>query len=631
VLKSWGNVYEQFLGKVIRLTAGHQAKVETKPEVKKAGGVYYTPQYIVDYIVKNTVGKLVEGKTPEEIAEIKVLDPACGSGSFLIGAYTYLLRYHLDWYLNNEPKKHNEAVFQVRENEWYLTTVEKKRILLNNIFGVDIDPQAVEVTKLSLLLKVLEHESRESIDQQVKLGLEGVLPNLEGKIKCGNSLIGPDFYDTQQQATLFDEAEMRRVNVFDWDDDVKGFGEIMKRGGFDYVIGNPPYRMLQPHNTTSDILDYLKQHFFAADFKIDFFHLFLQKGVSSLVEENGFLGFIVPVTLVNKVYIKSLRYWLTEKCCIDSISVAEGKVFTADVHTCVVVLRTEPDVQKRGNNEILTTVKFNKSFVYQNNQSFYRTKQTDFFRLAGYVWNVLINNENSQLIFRMIENNEPLGKIGKINRGLITGNRKKYFSKVKQSESHVPIIAGADVFRYRSNQPSEFVLFDRPPSAGGCWDKEVHNAPHKIVVRQIGHKPTASLIQQPLAVTGNIFTIRFDNLNQEKFVLGIINSKLIEFFWKIMFTDFKTSFPQVAIFSLSQIPIHTIDFSNPTEKAQHDKLVALVDDMLELQKKYHDARMERDKELYERQIKVVDVQIDRLVYDLYGLTGEEVGIVEKSL
>jgi len=208
--------------------------VETKPEVKKAGGVYYTPQYVVDYIVKNTVGKLVdgEGKTPEEIAGIKILDPACGSGSFLIGAYTYLLRYHLDWYVSNEPKKHKEAVFHVHENEWYLTTAEKKRILLNNIFGVDIDPQAVEVTKLSLLLKVLEHESRESIDQQVKLELEGVLPNLEDNIKCGNSLIGPDFYGTGQQETLFDEAEMRRVNVFDWNDERKGFGKIMKRGGF---------------------------------------------------------------------------------------------------------------------------------------------------------------------------------------------------------------------------------------------------------------------------------------------------------------------------------------------------------------------------------------------------------------
>jgi adenine-specific DNA-methyltransferase len=96
-----GNVYEQFLGKVILLTVGHQAKEETKPEVKKAGGVYYTPQYIVEYIVQNTVGKLVAGKAPEEIAHIKVLDPACGSGSFLIGAYTYLLRYHLDWYVKN--------------------------------------------------------------------------------------------------------------------------------------------------------------------------------------------------------------------------------------------------------------------------------------------------------------------------------------------------------------------------------------------------------------------------------------------------------------------------------------------------------------------------------------------------
>ncbi|MCG7848311.1 MAG: N-6 DNA methylase, partial [ANME-2 cluster archaeon] len=153
-----GNVYEQFLGKVIRLTAGHQAKVETKPDVKKAGGVYYTPQYIVDYIVKNTVGKLVEGKTPEKIAEITILDPACGSGSFLIGAYSYLLQYHLDWYMENKPKKYKKAVFQVRENEWYLTTAEKKRILLNNIYGVDIDSQAVEVTKLSLQLKVLENE-----------------------------------------------------------------------------------------------------------------------------------------------------------------------------------------------------------------------------------------------------------------------------------------------------------------------------------------------------------------------------------------------------------------------------------------------------------------------------------------
>ncbi|MHC1603137.1 MAG: Eco57I restriction-modification methylase domain-containing protein, partial [Candidatus Syntropharchaeales archaeon] len=283
-----GNVYEQFLGKVIRLTAGHQAKVETKPEVKKAGGVYYTPQYIVDYIVKNTVGRLVEGKTPEEIAEIKILDPACGSGSFLIGAYTYLLKYHLDWYTENKPKKHKNAVFQVRKNEWHLTTAEKKRILLNNIYGVDIDPQAVEVTKLSLQLKVLENENRESIEGQVRLGMEGILPNLEDNIKCGNSLIGPDFYDTPQ-TTLFDEEEMRRINVFDWDDAVKGFGAIMARGGFDCVIGNPPYVRQE---LLKERKEYFKAHYQVYQGTADLCAYFIEKGVS-LLRSGGFFSYIV--------------------------------------------------------------------------------------------------------------------------------------------------------------------------------------------------------------------------------------------------------------------------------------------------------------------------------------------------
>ena len=152
-----GQVYEQFLGKVIRLTAGHQAVIEDKPEVKKAGGVYYTPTYIVDYIVKNTVGKILENvTTPKEINKIKILDPACGSGSFLLGAYQYLLDWHLKYYLK-ELETSNKLLQQKQppvcindKGAYLLTTSEKKRILLNNIYGVDIDSQAVEVTKLSL-------------------------------------------------------------------------------------------------------------------------------------------------------------------------------------------------------------------------------------------------------------------------------------------------------------------------------------------------------------------------------------------------------------------------------------------------------------------------------------------------
>jgi len=208
-----GQVYEQFLGKVIRLTPAHHAVVEDKPEVRKAGGVYYTPTYIVDYIVKQTVGKLVEGKKPGPrgaVGKLKILDPACGSGSFLLGAYQYLLDWHRDEYVKDHPKKwatgKNPRLYQSSGGDWRLTTDERKRILLNNIYGVDIDSQAVETTKLSLLLKVLEGEDEQTITQQLASFTQRALPDLANNIKCGNSLIGPDFYDGEQMS-LFNEEK----------------------------------------------------------------------------------------------------------------------------------------------------------------------------------------------------------------------------------------------------------------------------------------------------------------------------------------------------------------------------------------------------------------------------------------
>jgi very-short-patch-repair endonuclease/type I restriction-modification system DNA methylase subunit len=235
-----GNVYEQFLGKVIRLK-GKSAVVEEKPQVKKAGGVYYTPKYIVEYIVENTLGEKLKKMTPKEVAgeaatssapgsrkPLRILDPACGSGSFLIHAYQYLLDWHLQWYTANNPAKYKSAVYQGAltpnpsptgrgagvlnptlappspsgrggpngrgEGTWHLTGAEKKKILVNNIFGVDIDNQAVEVTKLNLMLKVLENENAETLENQYQMFHERALPDLGNNIKCGNSLIGSDFY-----------------------------------------------------------------------------------------------------------------------------------------------------------------------------------------------------------------------------------------------------------------------------------------------------------------------------------------------------------------------------------------------------------------------------------------------------
>ncbi len=253
-----GSVYERFLGKTIRLTKAHQARIEEKPEVRKAGGVYYTPKYIVDYIVQNTVGKLLEGKTPAQAAKLKICDPACGSGSFLIGAYQYLLDWHLRYYtgkLNEKGislrrgDKVPKSLSGVLTPDGQLTTSEKKRILLNNIYGVDIDSQAVEVTKLNLLLKAMEGETQASIRNQLTMFQDRVLPNLDNNIKCGNSLIGPDFYD--ERLELFPELN-KKINAFDWEAEFpdvfrKSAGKDGKWMHVVFAIKNSRYSHLHIH------------------------------------------------------------------------------------------------------------------------------------------------------------------------------------------------------------------------------------------------------------------------------------------------------------------------------------------------------------------------------------------------
>ena len=671
-----GNVYEQFLGKVIRLTAGHQAKVETKPEVKKAGGVYYTPQYIVDYIVKNTVGKLVEGngKTPEEIAAIKILDPACGSGSFLIGAYTYLLRYHLDWYTNNNPKKHKEAVFQVRENEWYLTTAEKKRILLNNIFGVDIDPQAVEVTKLSLLLKVLEHESRESIDQQVKLGLEGALPNLEGNVKCGNSLIGPDFYGTGQQETLFDEEEMRRVNVFDWEDERKGFGGIMNRGGFDVVVGNPPYVRQE---LLTEQKEYFKTHYHVYQGTADLYAYFIEKGVSLLSSE-GLFSIIVANKWMRANYGKTLRQWLKTKRIKEIVDFGDLSVFkSATTYPCIMrISNGEP----RSTFEVtqVKTLEFPDLETYVDEHS-YLVSQKD---LNDNGWS-LVNEVMQALLKKLQAVGVPLGEYvdGRIYYGIKTGLNKAFVIDAgthdrliaedpKSAEVIKPFLVGKDIKRYTHPDVKRYlILFEKgvtnkeAPGYRNKWawleERYPAIARHLKPFEKEGEKrydkgdywwelracnyyaefEKPKIIVPDISLRGN-FTMDKGKFycvnttyiisNADKYLLGILNSNLITFFYKSIASTYRGGYLRFIYQYMVELPIRTIDFANPAEKAQHDKLVALVDNMLELQKKYHEARMEQDKELYERQIKMVDTQIDRLVYELYGLTEEEVKVVENA-
>ena len=240
-----GSIYERFLGKII-VTTAERARVEEKPEVRKAGGVYYTPEYIVRYICEQTVGRLIEGKTPAQIAKMRFADIACGSGSFLLGVSDLLLRAHGLWY-NAHPaealkeniappdkgrKRKKEFIPAVTERAGVLRlTLEKKReILLNNVFGVDLDPQAVEVAQLSLYLKLLEDETTASAHQHYLDFHEALLPSLHHNVVRGNSLIGTDILFSQFE---FSAQEERKLAPMDFQ---STFPAVMKDGGFEVLL-----------------------------------------------------------------------------------------------------------------------------------------------------------------------------------------------------------------------------------------------------------------------------------------------------------------------------------------------------------------------------------------------------------
>ena len=394
-------------------------------------------------------------------------------------------------------------------------------------------------------------------------------------------------------------------NAFEWRFE---FPEVLDNEGnfkgFDVVIGNPPYKMIQPHNTSAQEIAYMKSAYPFADFKIDLFHLFFQKA-TFLLKPGKLLCFIAPSTMLGNVYAEKLRNIIVETNDILKIVVAQKKVFDdADVHTAIYLFQKIDDIRK----DIIVETTIHLEEVINNIDNYKKIKQSDFSNLPGHVWNLLID-ENNFTIIKKISNHNTIDKIATINRGLITGDREKYFSETKKSEKYVPILTGSDVIRYGFIPPKEYVLFERPKTAGGCWDKDVHLAEFKICIRQIGIEPIATFIESPFAVTGNVFTIIHKEKDFLKYCLALINSKLIKYYWKLMFSDFKSSFPQVTIFSLSQLPIPKVHL------IKQQMIVDKVNQVLKIKS------LNEDSSLLEK-------EIDQLVYHLYELTEDEIQIVE---
>jgi type I restriction-modification system DNA methylase subunit len=626
-----GQVYEQFLGKVIRITPARQVKVEAKPEVLKAGGVYYTPTYIVDYIVRNTVGKLLEGKSPKQIAKIRVLDPACGSGSFLIGAYQYLLNWYRDRYMEEGTQKHKNEIVPDAVGNWRLTLSEKKKILTRHIFGVDIDSQAVEVTKLSLLLKVLETET------QLKLFHERALPDLGSNIKCGNSLIGPEFYENQQ-LLLLDDDDRYRINVFDWK---RGFPDAMKNGGFDAVIGNPPYGYM---------IENPEQEYFSAayhhqDYQKDLYLLFLERCNTGLVAKNGFFGMIIPNPWLTNLMQRNIRKFIALNTEIKEIVHFRFPVFPkVTVDTEIVVIQNQtPTAESEATVRIAETLE-----VFKNTNGTLKTirhNQGKWQQLDGGVINIFSSLKEEALAEKCAKLAAPLRtlyhtnvgiKPYQVGKGAPPQNRqivdtRPFDATRKINNSYRQCLRGSDITRYRIAPIEESYL------KYGRWLAEPRpaanfDAPIKIFMRQTGDSLIAALDRSQSLCLNNMHVLvpRADHPDI-KYVLGIINSRLMNWYYHTLNPEMGEAFAEVKKTNVDKLPIIVPDPSSKKQTDMHDRIAQMVGEMLEMAGRAQEARTDQERIVMERQFEATDRRIDKLVYKLYGLTEEEIAIVESSV
>ena len=335
-----GEIYEQFLGEVITVIGG-AVEIVSKPEVRESSGVVPTPRFIADSIVERTLGPAIAEKSPEDLIGFTVADTCCGSGIFLLSAYDFLLAHCLDWYAGNDPQAHaGRGIYDAGAGQWKLTFEEKRRILLAHLRGVDIDPNAVEVAQFSLLLKLVEDESSAALKDFVTSRKCPVLPSLSDTIRCGNSLVSaPEWRDAYGEMS----PEVRtKVNPFSWENE---FPAEMESGGFDIIVGNPPYIRIQnmvafsPEEVGfyhSDGSPYTT----ARQDNYDKYSLFIERSLT-LTKEHGRIGFITPHKFMTIQAGRALRNLLGHRNVLEQIvHFGVKQVFGRETanYTCILIL-----------------------------------------------------------------------------------------------------------------------------------------------------------------------------------------------------------------------------------------------------------------------------------------------------
>jgi type I restriction-modification system DNA methylase subunit len=596
-----GTAYEQYLGHIVA-EGETETHVEEKRTKRKSQGIYYTPAFVTKYIVQQTVGKYLEENGYNPSKPPRVLDMACGSGSFLIQAF--------DVIDNFVAKQRGQA--QKGEVDFY-DRARQLEVLQSCIFGVDKDKQAVEVARLNLLLRGLH--SREK------------LPMLEN-IANGDSL----------------KSETYPFH----------FPKVMQNGGFDVIIGNPPY--VRAENMAREDRDYfMAGNFETAYGRFDIFILFLERAIK-LLKDGGRLGFIVPHPVLNENYAKLTRAFILNSCAIETIiDLSDYKVFqNATVATCIFILRKESIFSVRQENRIEIIKQdtyvdgINKEVGTEKHitQSVFDNTPLNSFRLDfdNFAISTLENIDNQSV---------KMGDLCYVITGAVMHNPKTGESKERLIHSKFrkglkPYVEAKEITRFIPPVNTRFMEYR---------DKEMHRPKfpelfenNKIMVQMVAgdNGLIATYDDQNLytdhslhlcVMKNYLFGVKRSQIKitekeaqfakpyNPKFLLAFINSSLGNFYFRRKLEGGLNIYPE----TVRQLPVYRIDFDNPTEKSAHDEIVKLVEKMLALQKERQTVRPEDNLDNarnLDRQIKEVDSEIDKRVFKLYGLSDEEIKTLE---
>lgn len=628
-----GSIYERFLGRVIRAT-DKRVFVEEKPDVRKAGGVYYTPEYIVRYIVAQTVGKLIAGKAPVEITKLRFADIACGSGSFLLGVYDVLLRHHADWYnrAENEKQTKKDGCIRGDDGHWRLSLAQRRAILQNNVYGVDIDRQAVEVAQLSLFLKLLEEERATSarqyqLDYARDARLKKLLPDLSTNIICGNSLVETDILDEQ----LFDRAEERRLNAMSF---ATRFPSIIKAGGFDAVIGNPPYL----YSAGKSHKKYFVSHYPRAEYQADYYIYFIERAVR-LAKASGYVAMIVSDSWLTGKYFSKIREWLLGSFTLQSVTTFNYLPFdgAAIENSIFVVQKIKISDQVQLNRYVTPD-----DLVHQN------SVVPDVFRNLGLI-DIHFSEVRERLMKKFERVGEPFAGFFNVNRGVhayrVDGygrskfqsgpqtkrdkEERSYHASERKDDTYFPEVKGKHLHRYGYKWDGTFISY-------GDWLAEPRNPDlfmgPKLALRKIvSPKLVCTLIEEPVVLDQSIYVAVCKSKDADvlRCALGILASSIGGWYLINRHCIYDKLYPWYTKDQLAKFPValNTTD-DGPSRAALLRRLSKLVEATLANQQNIRNASSEGGLDYYQNRHADLDRQIDVLVYELYGLTNDEIALVE---